>query len=670
MKKRLLFLAILLLQLIDVKAQNLFNAPDTVCARQPIQLTSNVSASSYYWGFCSGYMFNKPVGTNIGVISGFDAPTAMEIGKDGVNFFGFVVNSISRELIRLDYGSSLSNVPIPVNLGNLNNTIPEFTSKLYLTKDATGSWFMFVCGGTDLVNSSIARIDFGKSLSKTPSVVNFGNLTGVFNAPKGIFVLQEGINYVGYVANYTDDKLIRLEFGDNISYTPNVVEIGDTFALSSATDMVPVFDNGNWFVFATNENNSTLDRLEFGSSIFNEPIGNDVGNLGGKLFGPTSLAFVKDCGLYHLLITNGVSGDLTMADFSNITGPYYSRIFVGFGTMNAPNSITRIIRDRDNVFSFVPNSGDNTLTKFEFPSCTNSSIASSITSVPPKYSYADSGIYNVYYAINEGLPNMQIECKQIVVLPVPQMTFHNDTTICQGDTIELFVQAFSSQSQTWYPNYNIDDTSYFKVHVWPEHTIDYHVILPYANGCIVDTPVTITVSKIKADAGADRTIADGAESMIGGPMTVYNDSIGLYTYHWFPYQYLSDSAIINPVVFPPNNFTYYLEVRNNFGCYDIDTVVVNVECNSINLPNAFAPNSRNSAINTFGIQNNQLVKLNYFVIFDRWGKKIFETTDVTKAWDGTTEVGPAPVGVYVWEADGFCASGKRFSRSGNLTLIR
>jgi gliding motility-associated-like protein len=68
--------------------------------------------------------------------------------------------------------------------------------------------------------------------------------------------------------------------------------------------------------------------------------------------------------------------------------------------------------------------------------------------------------------------------------------------------------------------------------------------------------------------------------------------------------------------------------------------------------------------------NTQIVKLNYFVVFDRWGKKMFETSDISKGWDGNIDGNPAPVGVYIWEADGFCLSGKRFTRSGNVTLLR
>src|SRR5690606_5893479 len=126
----------------------------------------------------------------------------------------------------------------------------------------------------------------------------------------------------------------------------------------------------------------------------------------------------------------------------------------------------------------------------------------------------------------------------------------------------------------------------------------------------------------------------------------------------------------NPEVNPPFDYTYYLEVRNTDGCYDIDTVVVHVDCNDLNLPNAFIPESSNPGVNRFGLLNRQIVKLNSFSVYDRWGRQVFYTTDVTKQWDGKVNGKPADVGVYVWEADGFCTEGKHFKRAGNVTLIR
>jgi len=262
---------------------------------------------------------------------------------------------------------------------------------------------------------------------------------------------------------------------------------------------------------------------------------------------------------------------------------------------------------------------------------------------------------------------MQVECRQIQVHPIPEMTLSRDTVICQGDTITLSVRSRKALSFAWRPDYNISKTDSFDVRVVSEYSTGYSLVMPYASGCIVDTTVHVHVSKNRADAGPDRILGDGARTVLGGPLTSLGEE---FTYTWLPSQFISDVSDPNPVVNPPYDYTYYLEVRNSFGCYDIDTVVVRVTCNDLNLPTAFAPESPNMESNSFGLKNRQIIKLNYLRVFDRWGRLVFETTDVTRRWDGKINGEPAPFGVYVWEADGFCIENRRFKRSGNVTLIR
>ena len=676
LRKSIVFVTLFLVsQLNVIKAQDLFSAPDTVCIRQPVHIKSNVvNASSYYWSFCSGYLLAPPVGNNAGPDPDFDVPGAIEVVKDNGNYYGFVINSGTNELLRLEFGNSLSNIPTKTNFGTLNNTVPESSNNIFITKDSNGNWFMFVSGGTTQATSSFARFDFGNSLANNPNSVNFGNLTGVLNAPKGIFVLEEAGNYYGYMVNSIDNKLIYLDFGNNISLTPTVVDLGTGYGFSGASDMLPMFENGEWYAFVINKTNSNLIRLDLGSSL-SVPVpvtsSNALGNINNRFNQPSSLSFVRDCGNVHLFVTNSASNDLVRVNMpAGVTGGLLATAFAGVGTMATPSSISRIIREGDNIYAFVTNEGDNSLSQIIFPQCTNASIQSSTLATPPSVVYGTPGLYNIFLAVDEGLPTMQVECHQIRVLDLPPVVLSNDTVICQGDTIALSVYAIFSLPHVWYPDSNITehDTTAAIIRVSPEYSFTYNVTIPYSNGCIVDTPVRVDVVKNKADAGSDRTLFDGAQTLLGGPLTSEGTD---WKYRWFPNQYISDTSHPNPVVNPPFDFTYYLEVTNSFGCYDIDTVVVHVTCNDLNLPNAFVPESKNLETRGFGLMNNQVVKLNYLRVFDRWGKLVFETSDVSKKWDGKYDNGePAPYGVYVWEADGFCTLGRRFKRSGNVTLIR
>src|SRR4051794_21225201 len=123
MKKCLLLIALLVLSKWNMLcAQTLFNAPDTVCINQDVKLTSNVfNQQSYFWGFCSGYLVNAPTGTNLGNNFGFHLPASIDIVYDSGSYYGFVVNSRTTELERLNFGNSLSNIPTVTNFGNLTN---------------------------------------------------------------------------------------------------------------------------------------------------------------------------------------------------------------------------------------------------------------------------------------------------------------------------------------------------------------------------------------------------------------------------------------------------------------------------------------------------------------------------------------------------------------------
>jgi len=56
-------------------------------------------------------------------------------------------------------------------------------------------------------------------------------------------------------------------------------------------------------------------------------------------------------------------------------------------------------------------------------------------------------------------------------------------------------------------------------------------------------------------------------------------------------------------------------------------------------------------------------------IFNRWGELVFESEDVDVGWNGYIKDKIASQGVYVWMAEGTFKNGKRFIKSGDVTLI-
>ncbi|MBO9563837.1 MAG: gliding motility-associated C-terminal domain-containing protein [Niastella sp.] len=82
------------------------------------------------------------------------------------------------------------------------------------------------------------------------------------------------------------------------------------------------------------------------------------------------------------------------------------------------------------------------------------------------------------------------------------------------------------------------------------------------------------------------------------------------------------------------------------------------------MPNAFSPN-RDHKNDVFRIPPDVTLLLKEFVVYGRWGNKIFSTTDITKGWDG----GDYPSGNYVYVITG-TEEGKPVAYKGSFLLVR
>jgi gliding motility-associated-like protein len=57
-------------------------------------------------------------------------------------------------------------------------------------------------------------------------------------------------------------------------------------------------------------------------------------------------------------------------------------------------------------------------------------------------------------------------------------------------------------------------------------------------------------------------------------------------------------------------------------------------------------------------------------VYDRWGEKLFSTTDLNKGWNGYYRGKLCKTDVYIWKCKGKFTNGKTFDMAGNVTLMR
>ncbi len=87
---------------------------------------------------------------------------------------------------------------------------------------------------------------------------------------------------------------------------------------------------------------------------------------------------------------------------------------------------------------------------------------------------------------------------------------------------------------------------------------------------------------------------------------------------------------------------------NYNGCSDSACVkITTTPCSYFYIPNSFTPN--NDDLNDVFKPEIVGMKEYHFLISNRWGEKIFETTDLTEGWNGNYLDQECPQDVYVYK---------------------
>ena len=147
-----------------------------------------------------------------------------------------------------------------------------------------------------------------------------------------------------------------------------------------------------------------------------------------------------------------------------------------------------------------------------------------------------------------------------------------------------------------------------------------------------------------------------------------------YNWSWGKtYKLGSDTSKSPIIIFGKDTGVYWIKLvtTTDKGCKDslLTRVVIGPDI-IIFVPDAFTPdNSGPNENNTFKpvILNN---KTFWMGIYNRWGEKMYETTDLTKGWDGNYLGKPAQNGVYAYKIIVSSLEDKEFHYNGTVSLIR
>lgn len=256
----------------------------------------------------------------------------------------------------------------------------------------------------------------------------------------------------------------------------------------------------------------------------------------------------------------------------------------------------------------------------------------------------------------------------VAAVPYPVAAVSNDTMICFHTSAQLHA-ATDGSSFTWTPQALLQPANTLHPVAYPKTTTSYIFSAYDTKGCPkpgLDTVTVTVLPDLKVYAGKDTAVVIG--------QTLQLLATGGTTYRWFPPTGLSADNIADPVAMytsPSDGIRYTVFAYNEAGCVDSASFTVKVYSTlpQIFIPSAFTPN--NDGLNDIlkpiaaGMQ-----RIDYFNIYNRWGKLVFSTSVNGKGWDGNIHGQPQGSGVYVWMVKAVDYTGASYFRKGTVTLIR
>jgi gliding motility-associated-like protein len=154
------------------------------------------------------------------------------------------------------------------------------------------------------------------------------------------------------------------------------------------------------------------------------------------------------------------------------------------------------------------------------------------------------------------------------------------------------------------------------------------VVITDASGCTYTDSVLVQLYPAPiATVNADTTVVYGNPLLLNGG--------GGSSYLWTPDYNLDCDTCQFPYVNPQETTTYCVRVTDNNGCIDSACVLVTVEiiCGEVFVPSAFSPNGDGE--NELECVYSDCLESFTFTIYNRWGEKVFETSNENVCWDGT-----------------------------------
>ncbi len=261
-----------------------------------------------------------------------------------------------------------------------------------------------------------------------------------------------------------------------------------------------------------------------------------------------------------------------------------------------------------------------------------------------------------------------VTCNSVLPInvPVPVLPLQtiNDTAICIGQTLTLTTTSIATQ-YNWQPINSVSNASIASPVTKPNNSTTYFINAS-TNICSKTDSVQVTVLPIP-----NISLPNTVQTVTGDAVQLLALSNNAVRVLWQPPTNLNNNAILQPVVLQPiESTTYTLTATNAYNCIDTASIRVEVLPNCLQVNAAFTPNG--DGVNDVWqlYQTRQCLSNIAVQVYNRYGSKVFESTNYKNDWKGAFNNKPLPDGTYYYVVTATLITGRKYQTRGNVTILR
>ena len=286
---------------------------------------------------------------------------------------------------------------------------------------------------------------------------------------------------------------------------------------------------------------------------------------------------------------------------------------------------------------------------------------------------SEEGVQTIYVRATDTFGCKKTEFTAISTLPV-RLSLPDTTSSCFTEQLTLNAINLGIEQRidyTWSPEVLIiSGQGTANPIVQPVNNTIISAIGKNRFGC-ADTIQTY-LSLIDLNSNTIRVTADPDTIFAGSSSQLNIELDGNFFYQWLPSNSLNNSNIKDPIAQPNETTTYTVEITQDdcVGIQSVEVVVNSGVCDEpyIFVPLAFTPN--NDGTNDILYVRGNPIEEVYFAVYNRWGQRVFETTDKNIGWDGTFQGRKLAPDVFAYYLEITCTNGETYFRKGDVSILK